>query len=97
MFQAFVDKTKRENTVMEISHNIFQIKNSLSKEKARLSRTAILSVNCRVTDNLSLEWIAGDHGGDTDSFHASMWDEERRNRQLIHFEFADESDVDVSK
>ncbi|XP_052255764.1 leucine-rich repeat-containing protein 7-like isoform X2 [Dreissena polymorpha] len=33
-------------------------------------------------------------GGDTDSFHASMWDEERRNRQQIHFEFADESDVD---
>ncbi|XP_052775673.1 leucine-rich repeat-containing protein 7-like isoform X2 [Mya arenaria] len=35
-------------------------------------------------------------GGDTDSFHASMWDEERRDRQQIHFEFGDESDVDGS-
>ncbi|KAL4237050.1 Leucine-rich repeat-containing protein [Mactra antiquata] len=39
---------------------------------------------------------SGDHGGDTDSFHASMWEEERRNRQQIHFEFGDESDVDGS-
>ena len=43
-----------------------------------------------------LSWVSGDYGGDTDSFHASMWDEERQNRQMIHFEFADESDVDVS-
>ncbi|XP_053395537.1 leucine-rich repeat-containing protein 7-like isoform X4 [Mercenaria mercenaria] len=39
---------------------------------------------------------SGDHGGDTDSFHASMWEEERRNRQQIHFEFGDDSDVDGS-
>ncbi|CAC5368119.1 Protein lap1,Leucine-rich repeat-containing protein 7,Protein lap4,Protein scribble homolog,Leucine-rich repeat-containing protein 1,Erbin [Mytilus coruscus] len=32
----------------------------------------------------------GDHGGDTDSFHPSMWDEERERRQQIHFEFNDD-------
>ncbi|KAL3868446.1 hypothetical protein ACJMK2_041253 [Sinanodonta woodiana] len=36
----------------------------------------------------------GEVGGDTDSFHASMWEEERRHRQMIHFEFGDESDSD---
>ncbi|XP_071117140.1 leucine-rich repeat-containing protein 7-like isoform X2 [Haliotis cracherodii] len=34
----------------------------------------------------------GGGGGDTDSFHASMWDEERARRQQIHFEFGDEVD-----
>lgn len=34
--------------------------------------------------------IGGDHGGDTDSFHPSMWDEERERRQQIHFEFNDD-------
>ncbi|KAK3596963.1 hypothetical protein CHS0354_033621 [Potamilus streckersoni] len=36
----------------------------------------------------------GEVNGDTDSFHASMWEEERRHRQTIHFEFGDESDAD---
>ncbi|XP_022315458.2 uncharacterized protein LOC111119530 isoform X3 [Crassostrea virginica] len=31
-------------------------------------------------------------GGDTDSFHASMWDEERTRRQTIHFAFPEEDD-----
>ncbi|KAK3089436.1 hypothetical protein FSP39_003580 [Pinctada imbricata] len=35
-------------------------------------------------------------GGDTDSFHASIWDEERSRRQQIHFEFADDEDVEGS-
>ena len=26
---------------------------------------------------------------DTDSFHPSLWEEERQQRQQIHFEFAD--------
>lgn len=30
--------------------------------------------------------------GDTDSFHASIWDEERQQRQQIHFNFIDEDD-----
>ncbi|XP_070194314.1 leucine-rich repeat-containing protein 7-like isoform X2 [Littorina saxatilis] len=30
--------------------------------------------------------------GDTDSFHASIWDEERLSRQQIHFNFADDDD-----
>lgn len=33
-----------------------------------------------------------DPSGDTSSFHASMWDEERLQRQQIHFDFADDSD-----
>ncbi|XP_069126655.1 erbin-like isoform X4 [Argopecten irradians] len=33
-------------------------------------------------------------GGDTDSFHASIWDEERERRQQIHFEFTEELDED---
>ncbi|XP_021372192.1 erbin-like isoform X5 [Mizuhopecten yessoensis] len=33
-------------------------------------------------------------GGDTDSFHASIWDEEREQRQQIHFEFTEELDED---
>ncbi|XP_048764128.2 uncharacterized protein LOC125672077 isoform X4 [Ostrea edulis] len=31
-------------------------------------------------------------GGDTDSFHASMWDEERSRRQIIHFAFPEEDE-----
>ncbi|XP_061166210.1 uncharacterized protein LOC133175097 isoform X3 [Saccostrea echinata] len=31
-------------------------------------------------------------GGDTDSFHASMWDEERSRRQTIHFAFPEEDE-----
>ncbi|XP_062567169.1 uncharacterized protein LOC134229396 isoform X5 [Saccostrea cucullata] len=31
-------------------------------------------------------------GGDTDSFHASMWDEERSRRQTIHFAFPEEEE-----
>ncbi|CAG2208859.1 Erbin,Leucine-rich repeat-containing protein 7,Protein lap4,Protein scribble homolog,Protein lap1 [Mytilus edulis] len=38
----------------------------------------------------------GDHGGDTDSFHPSMWDEERERRQQIHFEFNDDVGDQVS-
>ena len=38
----------------------------------------------------------GGPDGDNDSFHASMWEEERHQRQMIHFEFGDDSDVDVS-
>ena len=34
--------------------------------------------------------------GDNDSFHASIWDEERQRRQQIHFDFADEEDDEVS-
>ena len=34
--------------------------------------------------------LAGDNGGDTDSFHPSIWDEERERRQQIHFEFNDD-------
>ncbi|XP_076440955.1 uncharacterized protein LOC143280209 isoform X2 [Babylonia areolata] len=30
--------------------------------------------------------------GDNDSFHASIWDEERLRRQQIHFNFADDND-----
>ncbi|CAL1540851.1 unnamed protein product [Lymnaea stagnalis] len=33
-----------------------------------------------------------DPTGDNESFHASMWDDERQRRQLIHFDFADDSD-----
>ncbi|XP_005111171.2 uncharacterized protein LOC101857072 [Aplysia californica] len=33
-----------------------------------------------------------DPAGDNESFHASMWDEERLRRQQIHFDFADDSD-----
>ncbi|GFR86841.1 leucine-rich repeat-containing protein 7 [Elysia marginata] len=33
-----------------------------------------------------------DPSGDTSSFHASMWDEERLQRQQIHFDFADDSE-----
>jgi len=33
-----------------------------------------------------------DLNGDSESFHASMWDEERLRRQQIHFDFADESE-----
>uniref|UniRef100_A0A2C9JVF7 PDZ domain-containing protein n=1 Tax=Biomphalaria glabrata TaxID=6526 RepID=A0A2C9JVF7_BIOGL len=33
-----------------------------------------------------------DPTGDTESFHASMWDEERLLRQQIHFDFVDDSD-----
>jgi len=50
---------------------------------------------CSAMETWSVHHVAGE-GGDTDSFHASMWDEERRNRQQIHFEFADDSDIDVS-
>ncbi|KAH9523504.1 hypothetical protein Btru_040175 [Bulinus truncatus] len=35
-----------------------------------------------------------DPTGDTESFHASMWDEERLLRQQIHFDFVDDSDVE---
>ena len=38
-----------------------------------------------------------DPTGDAESFHASMWDEERLRRQQIHFDFADESDEEVFK
>ncbi|RUS74107.1 hypothetical protein EGW08_018138 [Elysia chlorotica] len=33
-----------------------------------------------------------DPSGDTSSFHPSMWDEERLQRQQIHFDFADDSE-----
>ena len=39
--------------------------------------------------------MPGAPDGDNDSFHESMWEEERRQRQMIHFEFGDDSDVDV--
>ena len=42
-------------------------------------------------------YLTGAPDGDNDSFHASMWEEERRGRQMIHFEFGDDSDVDVSQ
>jgi hypothetical protein len=34
-------------------------------------------------------------GGESDSFHASMWDEERHRKQQIHFDFAYGSDEEV--
>jgi hypothetical protein len=40
------------------------------------------------------EEIVGD--GDTDSFHPSIWDEERLQRQQIHFNFIDDDDDEVS-
>ena len=39
--------------------------------------------------------MTGAPDGDNDSFHESMWEEERQQRQMIHFEFGDDSDVDV--
>ena len=45
--------------------------------------------------NLNFSPGADNMGGDTDSFHASIWDEERSRRQQIHFEFADDKDGEV--
>lgn len=42
-----------------------------------------------------IQFIGVDHGGDTDSFHPSIWDEERERRQQIHFEFNEDMNDQV--
>lgn len=52
-----------------------------------------------VVVEFSLFWmiIADDNegDGDSDSFHASIWDEERLRRQQIHFNFSDDPEEEV--
>lgn len=45
--------------------------------------------------NLPCFCFSTGQGGDTDSFHASMWDEERSRRQTIHFAFPEEDEESV--
>ncbi|XP_041357782.1 erbin-like [Gigantopelta aegis] len=51
-------------------------------------------LTCYLLPQGPLQDNGGGEGGDTDSFHASMWDEERARRQQIHFQFGDDVDTD---
>ncbi|XP_033738235.1 uncharacterized protein LOC117325849 isoform X2 [Pecten maximus] len=68
---------------------IVPFQSEIEPETGRKILTCYLLPQCPSED-------AGDinGGGDTDSFHASIWDEERERRQQIHFEFTEELDED---